>query len=294
MNKRGIRIREGLIILVLVILIIIGIMGIIRIINNQSPQVVNIIYETPLIPKIATPSPTPSTSPKMESYNAHIKKNGVNVRYLPNITSTILMTLDSQSIFMVIGESGEWFQIETFDGIKGYINKEFIVKGTPEPTPKPTPIPSPKPTPRYGKWSKEDYLLLATTIYCEADPKGGLEEAVAVGWVIRNRLEDYKKWGDSSWLDVISRSGQFSVYSKNKSSKFQKTLAKISSSTYEWHENAKRAARYVMQDRDKYKIPSTIQFFCADHYYNKVKKSNGNWGSHKFYKQIGGTCFFYK
>ena len=135
--------------------------------------------------------------------------------------------------------------------------------------------------------------MLATTIYCEASVKGGLPEAVAVGWVIRNRLEDRGTWGDKTWLDVISRRGQFSVYSERSSSKFQKVLKKIASEKSGHFETAKRAARYVMQGRTKYKIPEDVQFFCSNSYYNRNKKSNGNWGSHKYYKKIGDTVFFY-
>lgn len=144
----------------------------------------------------------------------------------------------------------------------------------------------------YNGFTREDYILLATTIYCEADPQGCLEEAIAIGWVIRNRLEDTETWGDSSFLEVISRKDQFSVYSTNPESKFCKIYSKIETMDGILAENAREAAMVVLSGEQR--IPEDIQFFCADYYYETVKRPNGNWSSHSYYDTIGGTVFFHK
>lgn len=243
---------------------------------------------TPVIQSTPAPTPTPTPTPTPEPVEGFVNKDGVNVRSIPGMDGEIVDVLNTGHELSIIGNVGEWVQC-IFDGELYYISNQFVTYGK---YVKPTPTP----TPRYGKWTREEYLLLSTLIYCEADVRGGLQEAVAVGWVVRNRLEDKEEWGDDTWYDVISRGNgsQFSVFSKSSSSKFQKTLKRISNPTNEHMKTSKRAARYVMQGREKYKIPSTVQYFCSSSYYNRVKKSNGNWGSHKFYKQIGDTCFFYK
>jgi spore germination cell wall hydrolase CwlJ-like protein len=160
---------------------------------------------------------------------------------------------------------------------------------TPEPTASPTPTPTPKPkatpspTPRYGKWDKEDYLLLSTLIYYEAGPSATLESACAVGWVVRNRLEDRSRWGDKTFEAVIYRKNQFTV---TKRASFADMLEKIGSLTTKRAENAKQAARYVLQGRDKYRIPKKVQAFHGN-------GSRRTWGSHEFYAEIGGNAFFY-
>ena len=251
------------------------------------PEITPVPPSTPLnvpTPILTTPIPTlqPQIDPEIKI--GFINKSGVNFRKIPQ--GEIIDSLRKGSSINIIGAEVNGFYYISYEDTFGYVACEFVSFGEYVP-------PTPTPTPRYGKWDKEDYLLLATTIYCEASVKGGLPEAVAVGWVIRNRLEDRGTWGDKTWLDVISRRGQFSVYSERSSSKFQKVLKKIASEKSGHFETAKRAARYVMQGRTKYKIPEDVQFFCSNSYYNRNKKSNGNWGSHKYYKKIGDTVFFY-
>lgn len=267
----------GIISILLVGSYVSGVNDIPEVINVQPTAVFNI--QTPMPTTMPTPSPTPE--PRVES--GYINKSGVNFRENPQ--GNIITSLRRGSKIDIIGdEMNGWYYIR-YEDTFGYVSCEFVSFGIP---------PTPSPTPRYGKWEREDYLLLATTIYCEASARGGLQEAVAVGWVIRNRLEDESTWGDETWLDVISREGQFSVYKTSPSSKFQRILKKIAHESAGHFETSKRAARYVMQGRSKYKIPEDIQFFCSDSYYNSIKKSNGNWGSHKYYKQIGDTVFFHK
>ena len=251
-----------------------------EVINVQPTVIFNIQTPTPI--PITTPSPTPE--PIIES--GYINKSGVNFRESPQYGNIITSLRRGSKIDIIGGELNGWYYIEYEDNF-GYVSQEFVSFGEYIPT-------TPSPTPRYGRWERKDYLLLATTIYCEASVRGGLQEAVAVGWVIRNRLEDESKWGDETWLDVISREGQFTVYKTSSFSKFQRILKKIAHENNGHFETAKRAARYVMQGRSRYKIPEDIQFFCSDSYYNSIKKSNGNWGPHKYYKQIGDTVFFHK
>ena len=251
---------------------------------RTSPNIT--ICPTPSPTPKSTPSPSP-TSMNISNRPGYITHHGVNVRQAANIQSNIITTLDIGTRVEIIEIDTEWTKCWYNEKIV-YVANKFITEDKPKPTP--------TPTPRYGKWTREDYLLLSTLIYCEASRQGGLPEAVAVGWVVRNRLEDVEEWGDETWYDVISRGNgkQFTVFSKNRKSKFQRTLKEISQTKNPQMKIAKRAARFVMQDRETHKIPKEIQFFCSINYYNSVKKSNGNWGKHKFYKQIGKTAFFYK
>lgn len=141
----------------------------------------------------------------------------------------------------------------------------------------------------YGDWTYEDYILIATTIYCESGPN--FEEAVSCGWVMRNRLEDTEVWKYDSWIEVISAENQFSVYSTSGESKFQKIKSTIADADDSLSMNAKNAALLVMNGYME--IPDNIQFFCSDDYYDYVKKPNGNWSGHPLYQIIGGTAFFY-
>lgn len=257
-------------------------------INVPSPKLspTITICPTPSPAPLPTPSPNP-TSMNISNKLGYITHRGVNVRKAANIQSDIITTLDIGTRVEIIETDKEWTKCWYNEKIV-YVANKFITEDKPKPTP--------TITPRYGKWTREDYLLLSTLIYCEASRQGGLPEAVAVGWVVRNRLEDVEEWGDETWYDVISRGNgkQFTVFSKNRKSKFQRTLKEISQTQNPQMKIAKRAARFVMQGRETYKIPKEIQFFCSINYYNSVKKSNGNWGKHKFYKQMGKTAFFYK
>lgn len=251
---------------------------------NSTPTICTVLMITPSPTPTSIPTPTPTPTPTPSPVPGYINANGVNFRKSPSLNGEILLSLPALEKVGVIYNIDGWFKI-LYNGLEGFIAEEFLSLGLP---------PTPTPTPRYGRWTEDDYLLLATTIYCEASARGGLEEAAAVGWVIRNRLEDKDTWGDDTWHDVISRSNQFSVYSTKKKSKFQRILKSIAGATDSHSKNAKRMARYVMQGRDKYRIPEDVQFFCSYSYYQKVKKSNGNWGSHKLYAVIGDTAFFYK
>ena len=150
--------------------------------------------------------------------------------------------------------------------------------------PAPTPDITPRRTSPYGKWNRTDYALLAALIYFEAGPKASLESACAVGWVVRNRLEAVSRWGDSTFTEVIYHHGQFSVTKPRKP--FKAMVAAILSKTNDRAKNAKRAARYVLQGRESYKLESEVQAFRSE---RRSKK----WGGHKFYRSIGGNDFFY-
>lgn len=152
------------------------------------------------------------------------------------------------------------------------------------PTPTSTPVITPRPTSRYGRWNKTDYALLAALIYFESGSKASLQSACAVGWVVRNRLEAVSRWGDSTFKEVIYHDGQFSVTKPRKH--FKAMVDSILSKTNDRAENAKKAARYVLQGRECYKLECEVQAF-------RSKRTSKKWGGHKFYKSIGGSDFFY-
>ena len=157
------------------------------------------------------------------------------------------------------------------------------VTAAPSPTATPKPKATPSPTPPYGKWDKEDYLLLSTLIYYESGPSATLESACAVGWVVRNRLDDRARWGNKTFEQVIYRKNQFTV---TKHEYFASMLEKIGSLSTKRASNAKRAARYVLQGLKKYRLPKKVQAFHGN-------GSRREWGGHEFYAEIGGNAFFY-
>lgn len=134
-------------------------------------------------------------------------------------------------------------------------------------------------------YAYHDYLYLATTILLESG--GSLEESVAIGHVIMNRLADVDTWGDHSIQEVISHSGQFQVYSSAANSNFQRTLSNIEDRTDEYAINAKIAALYVLNDIPIYEIPDNVEFFYA---YDGHMVSD--WFGYPTYNVIGKTIFF--
>lgn len=168
---------------------------------------------------------------------------------------------------------------------------------TEEPTESPTPIPTtePDPTPapisvdelvdffvveadayyndmgysnNHYEYTDEEYYMLAQIIDIEARGES-FEGKVAVGNVVMNRVL-CRSFPGSSIKDVITRPGQFAYAGREGRSPSS---------------SSKRAARAVLDDE--------LWVVAQDIYYFRSGAPSGeNWGSHKFYKTIGGHCFY--
>lgn len=164
-----------------------------------------------------------------------------------------------------------------------------------EPTETPTPIPTtePDPTPppitaescvdffvveadayynemgyssNHYEYTEDDVYMLAQIIQSEAggESRKGM---IAVGNVVMNRVLNRHKFGNTL-AEVITAPGQFAYNSGRKPSS-----------------SAKRAARAVLQD-ENWVIAQDIYFFRSG------VSAGGDWGSHRYYTQIGGHCFY--
>ena len=119
----------------------------------------------------------------------------------------------------------------------------------------------------YYKYTENDIYMLAQLIHGEARGES-LDGKVAVGNVVMNRVLNRSYFGNSMTA-VITASHQFSGYNPN--------TVPGSASKY--------AARLVL-DRQVWVVPQNV-------YYFKSSGTHGiDWGSHKFYVQIGGHSFY--
>ncbi len=118
------------------------------------------------------------------------------------------------------------------------------------------------------EYTDNEYYMLAQIIDIEARGES-FDGKVAVGNVVMNRVL-CRTFPGSTITDVITRPGQF-AYSGRED-------RKPSSSS-------KRAARAVLDD-ELWVIPQDIYYFRSG------APAGENWGSHKFYKKIGGHCFY--
>lgn len=164
---------------------------------------------------------------------------------------------------------------------------------TPSPTPSPTPIPTTAADPtenpididelvddfvvvankyydysnNHYEYTEEDVHILAQLIYGEARGESTTGK-VAVANVVMNRVLCRGAWGNSVKA-VVTAPGQFTGYK----STITPTRACIN------------AARQVLQN-ELWVIPQDIYYFRSG------AAADVDWGSHKFYKKIGGHCFY--
>ncbi|MGI5919390.1 MAG: cell wall hydrolase, partial [Christensenellales bacterium] len=166
---------------------------------------------------------------------------------------------------------------------------------TPEPTPSPTPVPTtpPEPTPKpvdlnklvkffvveadkyynemgysnnHYDYTEEEKYMLAQVIDAEARGES-MEGKIAVGNVVLNRVL-CRSFPGNTIQEVVTRPGQF-AYNPNR----RPTSA------------SKRAAAAVLDD-EKWVVAQDVYYFRSG------VEEGVNWGSHKFYKKIGGHCFY--
>ncbi len=118
------------------------------------------------------------------------------------------------------------------------------------------------------EYTENEYYMLAQIIDIEARGES-FEGKVAVGNVVMNRVL-CRTFPGSTITAVITRPGQFAYAGRED--------RKPSSSS-------KRAARAVLDDQ--------LWVIAQDvYYFRSGAPANENWGSHKFYKKIGGHCFY--
>lgn len=125
----------------------------------------------------------------------------------------------------------------------------------------------------------EDEILLARVMQMEGGTN--TNSAKAVGSVVLNRLENTKRWRNDSIEEVIYRKNQFSVV---KSSRFSKLEPKKS---------ILKAARQLIADGPV--LPVGVEYFRSESAGKGKKKDDGlyYWGSHVFYKNIGGNNYYF-
>jgi len=125
----------------------------------------------------------------------------------------------------------------------------------------------------------EEEILLARVMQMEGGTN--TNSAKAVGSVIINRLNNTKRWGNDSVKEVIYRKNQFSVV---KSSKFD---------TLEPKTSILKAARQLLNEGSS--LPAGVEYFRSDNVGKGTKKDDGlyYWGSHVFYKNIGGNNYYF-
>jgi spore germination cell wall hydrolase CwlJ-like protein len=166
---------------------------------------------------------------------------------------------------------------------------------TPEPTPTPTPVPTtePEPTPtpidvgelveyyivkadkyyndmgyssNHYDYTDEEKYMLAQVIQKEAGGES-TEGKIAVGNTVMNRVL-CRSFPGSTIKEVVTRPGQFAYNPDTKPSSA-----------------SKRAAAAVLDD-EKWVIAQDVYYFKSG------AEEGADWGSHKFYKKIGGHCFY--
>ncbi len=118
------------------------------------------------------------------------------------------------------------------------------------------------------EYTENEYYMLAQIIDIEARGES-FDGKVAVGNVVMNRVL-CRTFPGSTITAVITRPGQFAYAGRED--------RKPSSSS-------KRAARAVLDD-ELWVIPQDVYYFRSG------APAGENWGSHKFYKKIGGHCFY--
>jgi spore germination cell wall hydrolase CwlJ-like protein len=116
------------------------------------------------------------------------------------------------------------------------------------------------------EYTEDDVYMLAQIIDIEARGESR-EGKVAVGNVVMNRVLNRHQFPDTI-AGVITAPGQFA---------WKPDRSPSSSS--------KRAARLVLQD-EYWVIPQDVYYFKSH------ATAGADWGSHKYYTQIGGHCFY--
>lgn len=155
------------------------------------------------------------------------------------------------------------------------------------------PIPHGTPTVDSPTWTEDFYedtetILLARAIYGEAGGESW-ETKIAVGWAIRNRVEDLtNRWG-KTYHTVILKPFQYEPFNDQHSKAFKKIADPSLDNPIEneaWHESYKAAATVTTGGK-------TDPTKGANHFYAKNAQNVPNWADEdEFTVEIGNTRFY--
>ncbi|MEG1810856.1 MAG: cell wall hydrolase [Clostridia bacterium] len=258
---------------------------------DVQPSVIEItlppeLASTPAVTPVHTPDPTPTPTPTptpmpayivedVKSKSGYILGHNVNLREGPGTEFPIICVISYHDIITLTGtvtrDGQAWSRIASHDGKHiGFMLTDFIALGKiPTPTKKPEIPQGPK-----RNYSDEDIYLVAQLAYAEAT-SGSLSGYRAVANVLYNRCRSKKYGGGvTSVATEVYRKNQFSVVNADD---FATSVPS---------KKALRAAREVFNDGLRV-IPDGVMYFRSS--------SKGKvWSSaRKYYKTIGGNCFFY-
>ena len=255
----------------------------------------------------ATPAPTPLPYElkTVEREKGYVKGHDVKLREGPGTEYDVIDIIRYHSKVVITakttGEQDIWYQIEV-DDQEGFMSKEFVGLGgtpTPTPTPKATAKPTTKPTAKptetpeeeknqdveipeiqeeeeeisqgdKGDYSDDDIYLAAKLIYAEGKNQS-TESFLAMANLLWNRCNS-SRFGGSVEREVY-RSGQFSVVEYDSFKDLAPSKAALS------------AAERVFNGGERV-LPAGVLYF-------RSARSSKSWGSHEFYKTIGGNDYYY-
>lgn len=155
------------------------------------------------------------------------------------------------------------------------------------------PIPEGVPTVDNPKWTRDFYddtevILLSRAVYGEAGGESK-KAKIAVGWAIRNRIEDRKKRWSDTYHDVILEPFQYEPFNDPSSKVFKKITSPALDNPMEhrgWRESYE-VAEVVIDGRE------TDPTKGANHFYSKNALHVPSWADeNKFTVEIGITRFY--
>ncbi|MDD3921110.1 MAG: cell wall hydrolase [Eubacteriales bacterium] len=263
---------------------------------TPSPTPVPTPTPAPTPTPTPAPTPTPVPTPAFEGFveigdggdRGYVKGHDINIRSGPGKDYKKLGELDYLTELRITGKTELWYRVKT-DKLEGFALKELIGVGKiPEatPTPKATAKPKATATPQpeateapvipagsAGNYSQDEIYIAAKCLYSEGKSQS-TDSFMAMANVLLNRVES------SKWPDTISgnvyKSGQFSMPTKNREGFDALTPS----------DAAVSAAERVFNGGERV-LPTGVEFF-------KAARKGTSWGSHTFYKTIGGNNYFYR
>lgn len=155
------------------------------------------------------------------------------------------------------------------------------------------PVPFLQPTVDSPAWTGSFYddsevMLLARAIYGEMGSES-VSAKIAVGWSIRNRVEDKKSHWGKTYHDVILQKFQYEPFSKNSGVFTLITRPPLSNplENKAWHESYQAAMDVLLGT-------TTDPTAGANHFYSEIQgRKPPNWSkNHKIILQIDNTKFY--
>ena len=140
-------------------------------------------------------------------------------------------------------------------------------------------------TEKEKEYNTEELALLSTTIYLEASPTSDLEGCLAVGWVVRNRLDNKDVWKSNSYAEIIHMKEpvQFAVTLRSDFLSLQNEILLMDTNRAR---TAVEAAKLVLDGENPYNFPKYVHYFYGD-------MDKREWGNLNYYGTFGGNSYFY-